>query len=56
MPRKQTRRSISMRREVFEDLKAWCTANNIPMSRKLEELVKLYLESKRPIGGGFFQA
>ena len=43
MPKKQTRRSISMSSATYNKLKSYCVANERSMSSVVEELVKEFI-------------
>lgn len=43
--RKQTRRSVSMSRQTYENLKRYCKSVDRPMSSFVEELIKKALEN-----------
>lgn len=48
MQKKTNRRSISLRRPVYDRLKTHCGENNISLSRFIEERVDDYFKAERP--------
>lgn len=47
MAKKQTRRSISINRELYEQLKVFSHALGTPMSQLTERCLRSYIESQR---------
>ena len=48
MQKKTNRRSISLRRPVYDRLKTHCTENNISLSRFIEKRVDDYFKTEQP--------